>query len=75
MRAGPGVDADRRAHATGPAQAAGRRIRRAPQPAATLRAALRCRRTRPMRLTILGSGTAIPVADRFPASYLVAAPA
>lgn len=28
-----------------------------------------------MHLTILGSGTAIPVADRFPASYLVAAPA
>lgn len=28
-----------------------------------------------MRLTILGSGTAVPVADRFPASYLVAAPA
>jgi ribonuclease BN (tRNA processing enzyme) len=27
-----------------------------------------------MHLTILGSGTAIPVADRFPASYLVAAP-
>ena len=27
-----------------------------------------------MLLTILGSGTAIPVADRFPASYLVAAP-